>query len=788
MASRSIPRPRPSRRLFARVASREPGGSHHLTPPDPKSWANTDTPADKEERGRSPGARSNEAYQTGGMPARAFERGDFSQRDPGQFDQMPSERQPPRLGQHAGRGAFRGHGQTRAERWRQNVRAFDELPPRFGPGAPPEPMQDYPGEFAGLDSPREAPPHHGHRCQPLYGRVNFNPFMDDPREERFRAIPWMRLDFPKFGGQDAQEWTYKTHQYFICQQVPRDLWVSIAVCHFEGEAMRWYNWNYRGLPEPPWEELVQEVLDRFGESAFHDYEIELKALYQTGSVKDYQARFEDLSSMVHAWPEGALILSFIGGIREDIKLELMTGRPQRLKECYKKANKIEEKIRRLAAYHRPASPGTPSRGRPSLSPSRLPQPRPRTPERYSPASSPRKPFTPRVKIITPQERDERIKQGMYFYCPEKYVRGHKCRANMMYHVLEDEETADSPRGDPPPEHDDADKGEPTDRQALVPQAYFSISRPPTPNSMRIEGTVGGVRVMVLVDTSATHNFISRPVAISSSCKLKAYPPFEVMVGDGARIPCREVCEDVSIRIQDTDFRVDLFVLAQCGTDIILGVQSIKMLDEITFNFKEMTLKFPRADGQHATLRALDGPVQPKEVLRALQAQEPAYLLLSCVDEQPAVQGETPQPVSLLLGEFTDVFREPKGLPPPRAHDHYIQLVPSTTAVCVRPYRYAHAQKSELEKQKHDGSWRFCVDYRALNEATLKDKHPIPVIDELLDELSGARYFSKIDLRSGYFQIRMASEDISKTAFRTHDGHFEFLVMPFGLTNAPATFQ
>ncbi|TIB06886.1 hypothetical protein E3P89_04152 [Wallemia ichthyophaga] len=169
----------------------------------------------------------------------------------------------------------------------------------------------------------------------------------------------------------------------------------------------------------------------------------------------------------------------------------------------------------------------------------------------------------------------------------------------------------------------------------------------------------------------------------------------------------------------------------------------------------------------------------------------------------------------ILEKYQDVFPSslPDGLPKKRGIEHQIDLKEDHIPPSRSPYRLSWEQNDELKKQlkeliekqhiepsispygapvmfvkKADGSMRMCIDYRALNHITVKNKHPLPLIDEQIDQLAGAKFFSKIDLRSGYHQVRINARDIEKTAFNTKYGHFQFKVMPFGLCNAPGTFQ
>ncbi|GJT32655.1 putative reverse transcriptase domain-containing protein [Tanacetum coccineum] len=236
--------------------------------------------------------------------------------------------------------------------------------------------------------------------------------------------------------------------------------------------------------------------------------------------------------------------------------------------------------------------------------------------------------------------------------------------------------------------------------------------------------------------------------------------------------------------------------------------------------EEMTALRFRADiaeAENASLRARIKTTEAIEKItrnRERQARVKIEQQLAAVQESQRQDREDFRKLKELMTNFPEVFPEDLlGIPPTRQAEFQIDLIPGAAPVARAPYRLAPSEMKELSDQlkelsdkgfirpssspwgapvlfvkKKDGSFRMCIDYRELNKLTVKNRYPLPRIDDLFDQLQGSSIYSKIDLRSGYHQLRVREEDIPKTAFRTRYGHYEFQVMPFGLTNAPAVFM
>nr|AAL68643.1 polyprotein [Oryza sativa Japonica Group] len=290
------------------------------------------------------------------------------------------------------------------------------------------------------------------------------------------------------------------------------------------------------------------------------------------------------------------------------------------------------------------------------------------------------------------------------------------------------------------------------------------------------------------------------------------------MANGAVLSCTAELPDCVWTTQGHVFYTTFKILALTNYDAILGMDWLMQCSPMSVDWVQKSLVICW-QGKSVTLQGIVPELQQCQMISTQQLKEfddrraVAHFVQLCSLDDKESSEQIPVKIQHVLQEFASVFDEPMGLPPTQSFDHTIPLIPGAVPVNVRPYRYTPAQKDEIEQQvremldkgiiqpssspfsspvllvkKKDGTWRFCVDYRHLNAITVKNKYPLPIIDELLDELSRAQWFTKLDLRAGYHQIRMKMSDEHKTAFKTHSGHYEFRVIPFGLTSAPATFQ
>ncbi|XP_039133322.1 uncharacterized protein LOC120270395 [Dioscorea cayenensis subsp. rotundata] len=621
-----------------------------------------------------------------------------------------------------------------------------------------------------------------------------------------------KIELPLFSGDGVFGWLFQANHFFASYQTPLDNQLHTAAFYMTGPALQWFQWMQATNQFSSWEKFSRQLELRFGPSTFLNHKAQLFKLKQQTTVVKYLEEFECLSTRVTNLTTASLLNCFLSGLKDDIQQELYILRPTDLHEAIGLAKLVEDKCnaaRVSSPYPRTHFP------RPLPAPSLLV------------AAGPRPPSLP-IKRLTPFEMATRREKGLCFNCDAKFVPGHKCSPAQFLCLMVD--TEEDTTFDSPP---------PTDTPELLPQihptpqdvdttpciSFHALTGQLVPSTLKLAGSIHGHPVVVLIDGGSTNNFIQSHLVKHLGLTVHPSPHLRVTVGNGESMGCGGECRQVSMKLGDTSFSVDLLLLPIYGADVVLGVQWLSGLGPVVFDYRNLWMEFIQQDS-YICLQGLTrlelNYITPSSLVKQLTNQSTTQYWHLEVEHSPTDPdpkfGPTAPPsfiaaLRLLLTSFADVFSPSIGLPPQRPFDYCIPLLPNTTQVNVKPYRYPHFQKTEIERlvtemisdgiiqpstspysapvllvKKRDGSWRFYVDYRALNAVTVKDHFPIPTVEELFDEIAGAHVFSKLDLRAGYHQVRIHPPDIEKTAFRTHDGHYEFKVTPFGLSNAPSTFQ
>ncbi|XP_026383595.1 uncharacterized protein LOC113279101 [Papaver somniferum] len=576
-----------------------------------------------------------------------------------------------------------------------------------------------------------------------------------------------KLDFPRFDGSNPRAWIRKCERYFYLSSIDNTKKVDIVSIHLDDKADAWFLDYQEGKSFIDWSPFAYDVCCRFEDVSYDNYVGSFNKLSQITTVEEYYERYESLKAIMKAnnrnLSDDYFTMSFISGLKEEICNHVQIFEPNSDSGAFYLARlqqaSLDSQSKRYKTFPRqfqlstssfsPSSnfkaslPPLTNIPKPSFSPDKPIITHPLTPTKPEPTLPP-------IKRLTPAQMQARRDKGLCYNCDVFYKPGHRCKPQQLFMLVASEDDNASP----PIEDSEEETGSPS-----------------TSGDTTMEISLHALAGLVTQST---------------------------------------------IRVQGYKFDSDLRVLPLGGCDMVLGVDWLKGLGDVVFNLADLKVSFQH-QGAQITLqghkdRTSCNLLSGVSFLKFVKTHT-SVIIGQLFSISAAPIAPPPPEITSLLHSYDDVFNSPSTLPPTRVIDHKIPLKPNSTPTSQRPYRCPYIQKAVVEQlvqemldagliqdnispfaapillvKKKDGSWRFCVDYRKLNEMTIKDKFPIPLIEELLDELNGSNIFTKLDLKAGYHQIRMDIEDIYKTAFRTHHGHYEFKVMPFGLTNAPVTFQ
>ncbi|XP_022154744.1 uncharacterized protein LOC111021922 [Momordica charantia] len=567
-----------------------------------------------------------------------------------------------------------------------------------------------------------------------------------------------KVEMPVFTGDDPNSWLFRAERYFEINHLSEEEKMTVTIISFEGAAMKWYCWSENRQPFADWNNLKTRMFERFSDSKDQNLLSRFLSIKKEGTVTEYRQTFE-------AWSAS------LPDIAEDV-MEIHTTRD-----------------------------GSPSQGPRTLA--NTPKTPPKTSETvttrtvtlsgksYPTAQPLRKEQT--QKKLTETEYQRRKDKGLCFRSEEKYSIGHRCKnQELKVFVVHDDEGMEL---DQEELIMSTEGRETTIVEEVAELALNTVVGFSTPGTMKLRGLIEDKEVVILIDCGATHNFISQKLVDAFNLPLHETSNYGVIMGTGVVVRGKGICKGIILYLPELTIRENFLPLELGNLDVVLGMQWLSTQGTMEVDWQALTMSFRNGSNRiilkgDPTLMRME--VTLKKLARTWETHDQGFLVeLRAFSAQPegqeAIEAIIPnrrvQEIENLIAGYPEVFQPPSSLPPCRAIDHKIQLKDGQPSVNVRPYRYPHVQKTENEKLISE-----MLEAGVIRPSTSPYSSPVILVKKKDDELHGSKVYPKIDLKSGYHQIRMAPEDVHKTAFQTHEGHYEFMVMPFGLTNAPATFQ
>ncbi|KAK8470062.1 hypothetical protein PHAVU_004G050550 [Phaseolus vulgaris] len=472
--------------------------------------------------------------------------------------------------------------------------------------------------------------------------------------------PYLKLHFPRFSGDDPTGWIFQAEQYFEFQNVADTDRVNLASFYLDGIALQWHRW------------FTTALLSRFGPTDYDDPSESLHRLKHITTVAAYIEAFERLSHRIDNLPESFLLGCFVGGLKEEIRLEVKLKKPRTMTDAMGLSRLVKEKLnlqRRVTLSTRVTSFNSLSKGPHSAG---ILGPAP-SQHLALPTSSP-------VRRLLGVEAKERQEKGLCYYCDDRYIPGHKCTKPQLFMISEVDDVEESSSHE-----DEANENPPDEVSAEI--SFHAISGTILPQTLRLPGKIHNKDVVVLIDGGSTHNFMEQSLVERFGLTVDNGVKLEVVVANRDKLACVGRVRGLTIIIQGFTITTDFFVLPIAACPIVLGVQWLKTLGPIEIDFQNLTLGFHHAGSAHK-LQGLQG-----SDLTALKANElmgiQGIALLLQVNQVEVELSSISSPcpaVQHVLTEYEQVFQEPKELPPRRFHDHGIPLIPGAKPVSSRPYR------------------------------------------------------------------------------------------------------